>query len=310
MSKSEEKSPVVFIQDALRRNVEKETKGNVTVLYDDTGRPSYMMRIPKFNVETVDSSLGRGVHPAFIVDGKEVDEIFIGCKNAQIIDGRAYSIPDESATRNVTFDAAREACTKKGKGWHLLSAWEYAALAMWAVKNHPKYFDKDYWEWVDGMKIVGGKIFIHKDNHFELPENDWPYMGICFDDVGGKPLLRKEVTHYTEPEPKGVEDERYGDYTLCELSEMEYFVSPEASPSDFSKQELETLGQLLLIPSATPIIAEIDNTVYVRNYGERLPLRGGSRGHGAAAGLGALRLNYRRSTSGSYVGFRPAFIGI
>jgi hypothetical protein len=46
----------------------------------------------------------------------------------------------------------------------------------------------------------------------------------------------------------------------------------------------------------------------VRNYGERLPLRGGNWGDGANAGLFALSLLYARSASGSNLGFRPAFI--
>jgi hypothetical protein len=48
--------------------------------------------------------------------------------------------------------------------------------------------------------------------------------------------------------------------------------------------------------------------VWVRNYGERLPRRGGYWNSGANAGLGALNLGYRRSGSNSNIGCRPAFI--
>jgi hypothetical protein len=306
-----EKNPTVYIQDTLRRNVEKQTDGAVTVLYDDTGIPSFMLKVPKFKMETIDSSLGRGVHPAFLVGEKEVDEIFVGQVNAKIIDGRAYSLPGEGATRSITFDEAREACAKKGKGWHLLNSWEWAALVMYLVKNRNRYFEKDWWDWVDGFKIVNGEIFAPPKNDFELLEKDWPSMGIFFDDVKGRPILAKEITHYSEPDPKGVEDDRDDNYThLNYLSELEYSISPEPSQEYFSWSELETLARLLILPSATPVLAETDSDIWVRNYGERLPVRGGAWHNGADAGLAALHLVNRRVHSSGHVGFRPAFIGI
>jgi hypothetical protein len=304
MSKTDIKTRTVFIQDSLRREVEKRTEGNVTVLYDETGIPSYMLRIPRFNVETIDSGLGRGVHPAFVVDGKEVSEIFVGQKNARIIDGRAYSIPGEDADRRINFDEARDACTKKGRGWHLLSSWEYAALVMYLVKTRSTYFDKDWWDWLDGLKIVNGEIFCPRDNAFEMAEKDWPSMDAFFDDIKGRPVLGKEVTNYTESDPKGSEDERDGDYTnLDSISALEYL-------HDFNQVQIEKLAQLLIIPSATSVLSETDESIYVRNYGERLPLRGGYWSDGADAGLAALLLYGRRSLSYGNVGFRPAFIGI
>jgi hypothetical protein len=310
MSKTE-KSPVVIIRDALRREIEKRAEGAVTVMYDDRGIPSYMLRVPRFNAEAVDSSLGRGVHPAFVVDGKEAEEIFIGQANATIIDGRACSIPGERATRGINFDEARESCAKKGKGWHLLNNWEYAALVMRLVKNRSRYFEKEWRDWIDGLKIVNGEIFTPGDNHFELPEKDWPSLGIFFDDVGGKPQLCKEITHYSEPDPKGADDGRDDGYTrLGRLSRLEHSVSPETKEKDFSKSELEKLAQMLIHPSATPVLAETDDDIWVRNYGTRLPLRGGGWTSGAGAGLAALVLNSRRSRVDSGVGCRPAFINL
>jgi hypothetical protein len=48
--------------------------------------------------------------------------------------------------------------------------------------------------------------------------------------------------------------------------------------------------------------------LYTRNYGERLPFRGGSWFFGAAAGVCALGLDLTRADSYHYFGFRPAFI--
>jgi hypothetical protein len=306
-----EKSPVVIIRDALRREVEKRTEGAVTVMYDGRDIPSYMLRIPRFNMETIDSSLGHGVHPAFMVDGKDVEEIFIGQVNATIIDGRAYSIPGEWATHGINFDEARESCANKGKGWHLLNKWEYAALVMYLVKNQNRYVEKKWWDWIDGLKIVDGEIFTSGDNNFELPEKDWPSLGVFFDDIKGSPILSKEITHYSEPDPKGADDDRDDGYThLGRLSRLEYSVTPEKKENDFSIEELEKLAQMLIHPSATPVLAETDAGVWVRNYGERLPLRGGDWGIGASAGLAALHLNARRSYVNGSFGCRPAFINL
>ncbi|MDR1251491.1 MAG: hypothetical protein LBK62_04920 [Treponema sp.] len=303
MSKTE-KPPVIIIRDALRREIEKRTEGSVTVMYDDFDIPSYMLRIPRFNEETIDSSLGRGVHPAFMVDGKEVEEIFIGQVNATIIDGRAYSIPGERATRSINFDEARESCAKKGKGWHLLNNWEYAALVMHLVKNRNRYFEKEWWDWIDGLKIVDGEIFTLGDNNFELPEKDWPSLGVFFDDIKGSPILNNEITHYTEADPKGIEDDRDNDWVMLDyFSKLEWF-------KNFHQSQIEKLAQMMIIPSATPVYAETDGPIWVRNYGERLPIRGGSWYDGAGAGLAALVLNDRRSDVSSNIGCRPAFINL
>jgi hypothetical protein len=66
------------------------------------------------------------------------------------------------------------------------------------------------------------------------------------------------------------------------------------------------IAPALLSTDTTKIGAK--GAVWVRNYGERVPFRGGHWSHGADAGLGALDLSNRRSLSSSTVGFRPAFI--
>jgi len=115
--------------------VEAATGGKVTVLYDDKGYPSYMVVIPKFNVEDIDVGLGTGVHPAFIVNGVEKSEFFFGQYPAIVKDGRALSLPGVDPAASINFDAAKGYCTAKGPGWHLLSNWEWAAVAMWCIKN-------------------------------------------------------------------------------------------------------------------------------------------------------------------------------
>ncbi|WFL59424.1 hypothetical protein P8T61_10425, partial [Klebsiella pneumoniae] len=56
----------ILIQDSLRRAVEAASGGAQTVLYTSAGDPSFVNIIPKFDVSTIDASLGSGTHPAFI----------------------------------------------------------------------------------------------------------------------------------------------------------------------------------------------------------------------------------------------------
>ena len=121
--------------DAIKLAVEGATGGKNTVLFDDLGNPSIMVRIPKFKICDVITGGSNSVHPAFIVNGVEVNEIFISKYQNFIKDGRAYSLPMQDPQAYVDFDTARKACESKGKGWHLMTNAEWAAIALWCKKN-------------------------------------------------------------------------------------------------------------------------------------------------------------------------------
>jgi hypothetical protein len=141
------------------------------------------------------------------------------------------------------------------------------------------------------------------NNDFEMSEKNWPSLGAFFDDINGKPVLWNEVTHYTESNPKGSEDNRDEECTtINRISNLEYF-------QNFDKTQREKLAQLLILPAATPVYSEMDGNIYVRNYGERFPIRGGDWSNGGVSGMGALSLVVRRVCVPSLAGFRPAFIG-
>jgi len=126
---------IISIKDAARQAVEAATGGRVTIMYDDKGYPSHMVRIPKFNIEDIDASLGSGVHPAFIVNGVEKSEIWIGQYHATVHDGRALALPGQDPTTYTNFDQALSYCAAKGAGWHLMTNAEWAAIALWCHKN-------------------------------------------------------------------------------------------------------------------------------------------------------------------------------
>jgi hypothetical protein len=300
------KVPTFLTRDALKKEVEKRTDGNVTVLYDEKGYPSYMLIIPQFRVEDIDPNLGTGVHPAFICAGKSYDRIFIGAFLAAEIKERAVSLPDCDARYCVTFDEARSLCATKGQGWHLMTNWEWAAVSLFITKNHiEKYFNREWWEWVDGLKLLDGELCFPQQNNFEDIEDTWERRGVFFDDRNhDTPILSAEIKNFTEPDPQGKEDARNDDYTLVgRYKELEISDTYKALPP--KKREL--MAQMMIEPSK--IHDEVPGGLWVRNYGERLPLRGGFWTYGVGAGLAAMTLHDRRSTSHHNIGFRPAFVG-
>ena len=137
--------PTIITKDSLRAAVEAATGGQCTVLYDSKGFANYMRIIPKFRCEDISANLGTGVHPAFIVGGVEKSEIFIGQYNAVNMDGFGVSQPGMAPYVSINFDNAKLACTNKGAGWHLMSNWEWAAVALWCIKN--------------GMPLVRGNTY-------------------------------------------------------------------------------------------------------------------------------------------------------
>jgi len=108
--------------------------GNEIIL-DDKGLPSVMVRIPKFKISDVIDGGSDSTHPAFIVNGIEVPEIYISKFQNVIHNGRAYSLPGEDPKTDINFDTARQACEAKGPGWHLMTHAEWAAIALWCRKN-------------------------------------------------------------------------------------------------------------------------------------------------------------------------------
>lgn len=104
-------------------------------IYDDKGIPSVMVYVPKFKMSDVIDGAGDSTHPAFIVNGKEVPGIWISKYQNIVNNGRAYSLPGQDPTVNITWDTARGYCESKGKGWHMMTKAEWAAIMLWCKKN-------------------------------------------------------------------------------------------------------------------------------------------------------------------------------
>lgn len=99
------------------------------IVYDDKGMPSVMVRLPKKTYAELGLGSSTAVHPAWIVNGVEVDEIYISKFQNIVYGGRAYSLPGQDPKTSINFDQAIAACEAKGEGWHLMTAMEWGAIA-------------------------------------------------------------------------------------------------------------------------------------------------------------------------------------
>lgn len=112
-----------------------EGNGN-KVLYDDKGLPSVMVPVPRFNLNEINPDWPATPHPAFLINDTILPMIYIS-KYQNVVDGdRAYSLPMRDPRASITFDVAKAACEAKGRGWHLMTNAEWAAIALWCRKNN------------------------------------------------------------------------------------------------------------------------------------------------------------------------------
>ena len=105
------------------------------ILYDDKEMPSITVYIPKFRLCDVLSTADTSIHPAFRVNGLEIDGFYIGKFQSHNYNGRAYSLPREDPSVNVTLDMVVGYSRAKGSAFHEVTAAEWSAIALWCHKN-------------------------------------------------------------------------------------------------------------------------------------------------------------------------------
>ena len=141
---ADKSSLTILIKDSLRQSVEAASGGEQTVLYTTKGQPTYMNIIKKFDLSTIDASLS-GIHPAFIVNGVEKPEIFVGTYLGKLVDGELLSLPNVDPQASINFDNFSTYARACGAGHHLMTNAEWSAVALQCYKNDTQPFGNTYY---------------------------------------------------------------------------------------------------------------------------------------------------------------------
>lgn len=128
----------IIATDGYRKAVEHNSGGKNTVVYDAQGNPNIMVVVPRFNYEDLELptlELGTGTPTMFQTNGVPRSEVLIGKYLASTMGAGTAVIGGVQPRTSVNFDQAKELCTRKGINWHLFSAHEQAAIALWSIAN-------------------------------------------------------------------------------------------------------------------------------------------------------------------------------
>ncbi|WP_270835639.1 hypothetical protein [Aeromonas sp. QDB30] len=335
------------ILDSERYSLERATGGSQTIIRDSAGNANAMFVLPRFSYADLGmtADMGTGDVTAFdFGSGSIKSEIFIG---AYLASGSgAVSAPRQDPRTWLDHTAARNACSAKGAGWHLMTAHEWAAIALWCMANgyepigntnwgrsHAQTWmvgDRadnrapgdtagtgrtqtgsmgveathnkspagiadlvgNVWEWQDGFLLQDGCFKL--SSHNTQAEASWTFVGAYLDastPTGGVTILSNKIINRLGTVGDNANAGNSAGVDWRSMTKSGGYVSNLA------------MKRLLLEPAnALP-----QGTLYMRNFGERLPCRGGDWNNGASAGLAALILSYSRAYTTTSVGFRPAF---
>ncbi len=324
----------VLVPDELRKSVEKASEGKCTLLYTREGLPAYMTIIPAFKCEDIAEDLGTGLHPAFVVGGKEVGEIMIGTYLSIIHDGQALSLPYQNPRTSINHDDAIKACLACGPDFHMMTNWESAALGLWCMKNGLPRGNTDYGKshshpeekgmvCEHGKTLTGsGPLSWRHDGTVagiaDLVGNVWEHQdGLKL--VGGKVVMPADNDFAMSEKDWPDTGVRIDDVDGIQISDE---VTRRGWVSNYFKDVTVKEGYDVPVALRQALIAPCSLTK--ADYSEPLgymwadnsaratqfPLRFGGWSFGGGAGVAALSLDDGREVAYEGVGFRLAYISV
>lgn len=311
---------------------------NNEIILDDKGLPSVMVKIPKFSMSDV--GLSGGTHPAFIVDGEEKPYIYISKYQNIVVNDRAYSLPYKQPRNYVTFDQARAYCENKGKGWHLMTNAEWAAIALWCKKHDCMPYGNNNYEYGDYYHTYdkgapmpydeypltatgsGPKDWFHNNDFSGIADlngnvNEW---------VGGVRLNNGEIQIIANNDAAQAIDQSASSTLWKAIAQNGSLVAPGTAGAlkygsgsivlgDYFKDmtaaggvTIPALAKALALFPADESSTYRDDYFYAGTSGERLCYRGGNYFDDECAGVFCAYLSLSRSLSDDNLGFRSAFV--
>jgi len=309
-------------------------KEETVVIYDDAGIPSIMRKFSKVTNKELFGGSDKA-HPAFIINGQEIDAIYISVYENCEINGKPYSLPYQKPWTNITNDKAAEVCFSKGEGWHLMTALEWGLVAnickrdgtlphgnTESGKYHADPSECGMTYGGDGKTLTGSGPSTWTHNHepdgvHDLCGNVWEMVrglrvknGVLQAPMWNNAALDIDLTYEGDcwmnvPDDDGrhirfsVED---GEIHITGKENIERDYTGSCWEDVHMDIEAESLKELGLYPGEPDAYFYVDST-----EGEYFPVRGGDWGGGAGAGVFGAYLYGARSSGYTCFGFRSAY---
>ena len=291
----------------------------------------YMVRVPKFKISDVIPGGSDAVHPAFIVNGKEVDAIYISKYQNIVMDGIAYSLPYQKPAVNIDYNAATQACERKGAGWHLMSNAEWAAIALWCKANGTIPHGNTLWGkyyynpnergfCFDGSKTLTGSgpdTWSHdhtSDGIFDLVGNVWEMVsGIRVTNGRLQVIKDNDVAAGVDMAPIS---KAWKDLGCNYRVDDNGITLTKKVGSDWGGCKFKSLTSEIEVPEQLKALAlyPVDDNIgddyfWIDNEeDERIVYRGGSWNYTSSAGVFNFNAHNTRASAGNAIGFRSAFV--
>ncbi|CAO1663521.1 Sulfatase-modifying factor enzyme domain-containing protein [Halomonas sp. NYA30] len=297
----------VWSRDKEREALEAATGGACTIERTTNGQACHMFVLPKTTWEDLmpGQELGTGTHEAFIENGVEKSELLVGMYMAAELNGEMVSQPRTVGRRSIDWDQSVAAA--QASGFQLFGNWEWSAVALWCMANgfqprgntdygqshsHPHergVYDGDGSGEEYTLLGTGPNSWSHNNaanGIADLVGNRWEWVR-GFKMVDGRILLAPD-----------------NDPTLAESAWVDTGWDMPGNQTWASVDNTgapESVKRALIVPNG---IADPEGYLYTNLSGERFPIRGGTRGNAAYAGLGALALIHARTNANTPLGLR------